>query len=307
MAFLYGLFSYIGYFFIMIACMVGAIITAKYKFSWAIYSAGAVLQLVALIGNQMNANIYGDSMVLYWIIYFALLIVSAVTIVDRHEKEIRKPKRSKETSESYSSKYTVAQIETSKNAQQRIELPEDKTQKHTQNKHKKGFFHSYTDMWKNSTNMSVNVTRSDFVKAKVLNTIAFCCFFFFCCFVCWCADELPRRHPDNFWEYLTDLEFDDEWYVSTLLIYFIVLFISHLVVSKLYTAKRIKSLGLSPWLTLAPLSFFVCFSKNNAREVLEEKSYTIGDAYVTALSSFVPFVPLYFSVLRKINNENSKD
>jgi uncharacterized membrane protein YhaH (DUF805 family) len=246
-------------------------------------------------------------MVLYWIIYFALLIVSAVTIVDRHEKEIRKPKRPKETSEPYSSKYTVTQIETTKNTQQHIKFSENEHKNIYKTSIKKGFFHSYTDMWKNSTNMSVNVTRSDFVKAKVLNTIAFCCFFFFCFFVCWCADELPSRHPDNFWEYLTDLEFDDEWYISTLLIYFIVLFISHLVVSKLYTAKRIKSLGLSPWLTLAPLSFFVCFSKNSEREPLVEKSYTIGDAYLTALSSFVPFVPLYFSVLRKINKENSKD
>ena len=89
MAFLYDLFSYIGYFFIMIAFMVCAIITAKYKFSWAIYAAGAAIQLVALIGNQTNASLYGNSMVLYWIIYFALLIVSAVTIVDQQQKEIR--------------------------------------------------------------------------------------------------------------------------------------------------------------------------------------------------------------------------
>ena len=90
MAFLYDLAYYFGYFFIMILCMVIAIITAKHKFSWGVYAVGAVVQLITLIGNQMNTYPYGRSMTASWIIYFILLAVSAMIIVDRYEKEIRK-------------------------------------------------------------------------------------------------------------------------------------------------------------------------------------------------------------------------
>ena len=84
-----GIGYYVGYFAIMIACMVVAVVTAKHKYSWAIYAAGCGFQLFVLIRDQMSYY-QNKSMTLCWIIYFVMLIIFAVAIVERHEKEIRK-------------------------------------------------------------------------------------------------------------------------------------------------------------------------------------------------------------------------
>lgn len=91
MGILYDLASYISYFLVMIVFMIIAIIIAKHKSAaWCCYGIGAGLQLLSLIGNQKTANFYGTSMTTYWVIYFVLLAISAMIIVDRYEKLIRK-------------------------------------------------------------------------------------------------------------------------------------------------------------------------------------------------------------------------
>lgn len=86
MLFLYQLMNCLGYFLIMIIFMVVAIVTAKSKAAWIWYAAGAVLQLVALIGNQIAANINGIDTTLRWIVYFGLLILTAILVVKRYNK-----------------------------------------------------------------------------------------------------------------------------------------------------------------------------------------------------------------------------
>ncbi len=75
MVFLYDLIYSISYFLFMIIFMVVAVLTAKRKGTWIWYSIGAILQLLALLG--------GSDAGLYWIIYFGLLIVTAMLIVRR--------------------------------------------------------------------------------------------------------------------------------------------------------------------------------------------------------------------------------
>ena len=166
------------------------------------------------------------------------------------------------------------------------------------------FFYSYVDMWKNPTDTKTNISRVDFMKAKIINIIAFASIFLFVIFVCWFFDEfLPYNSYDSYWEYLFEFNELHEWYIRFVAIYLLALFLSHLTVSKLYTARRLKSLGLTPWLALAPLSFFVGFSKSPLKLHNQEKTYTFKNACRTFFISLIPFVPLYFSVLRKVNDE----
>ena len=82
---IYLISSYLGYFLVMIAFMVIAILIAKHKASWLVYVAGAGIQLLSLIGNQMTANMLGISIAPRWIIYIVLLIVAAL-IIDKRQK-----------------------------------------------------------------------------------------------------------------------------------------------------------------------------------------------------------------------------
>ena len=86
MLFLYELFVYLGYFLIMTIFMIVAILTAKKKTAWIWYAIGAVVQLLSLSGNQITANINETDMTMYWIIYFCLLIATAIIIVARYNK-----------------------------------------------------------------------------------------------------------------------------------------------------------------------------------------------------------------------------
>lgn len=87
MLFLYQLFNCLGYFLIMIILMVIAIATAKSKSAWIWYVIGAILQLLALSGNQKVANIDGTDMTMYWVVYIGLLVVTAILIVRIYNKE----------------------------------------------------------------------------------------------------------------------------------------------------------------------------------------------------------------------------
>lgn len=76
--------------------MVIAIVVTKKKTAWICYTVGAVLQLISLLGKQDLANNYGEDITLYWCIYFLLLILTAIIVY------LRKNKDSKEDSESNS-------------------------------------------------------------------------------------------------------------------------------------------------------------------------------------------------------------
>ena len=86
MLFLYDLMSFIGYFLIMIIFMIIAIVTAKFKGAWIWYAIGAILQLLSLSGNQKVAAMNGTDTTMHWIVYFALLIITAILIVKRYNK-----------------------------------------------------------------------------------------------------------------------------------------------------------------------------------------------------------------------------
>lgn len=86
MLFLYNLMSCIGYFLIMIIFMIIAIVTAKGKGAWIWYVIGAILQLFSLLGNQKMAAINGTDTTMHWVVYFALLIITAIIIVKRYNK-----------------------------------------------------------------------------------------------------------------------------------------------------------------------------------------------------------------------------
>ena len=86
MLFLYDLVSCISYFLIMIIFMIIAIVTAKGKSGWIWYAIGAILQLLSLSGNQKVATMNGTDTTMHWIIYFALLIITAILIVKRYNK-----------------------------------------------------------------------------------------------------------------------------------------------------------------------------------------------------------------------------
>ena len=86
MLFLYNLMSCIGYFLIMIVFMIIAIITAKGRGAWIWYAIGAILQLLSLSGNQKAAVMNGADATIHWIVYFALLIITAILIVKRYNK-----------------------------------------------------------------------------------------------------------------------------------------------------------------------------------------------------------------------------
>lgn len=86
MLFLYDLMSCIGYFSIMIIFMIIAIVTAKGKGAWIWYAIGAILQLLSLSGNQKVAAMNGTDTTVHWVVYFALLIITAILIVRRYNK-----------------------------------------------------------------------------------------------------------------------------------------------------------------------------------------------------------------------------
>lgn len=89
MLFLFKLFECIGYFLILILFMVGAILLAKKKIGWVLYAVGAVLQLLSQIGNQKRANLLGVddmNMPLMWVIYVALLVITAIIVAKRYKK-----------------------------------------------------------------------------------------------------------------------------------------------------------------------------------------------------------------------------
>lgn len=83
---LYEIVSYIGYFLVMIIFMVIAIARAKRKRAWIWYGIGAVLQLMALLGNQKFPDANGNDTIVDWMVFIGLLIVSALLMKKRYNK-----------------------------------------------------------------------------------------------------------------------------------------------------------------------------------------------------------------------------
>lgn len=77
---------YIGYFFVMIFCMIVAIVTAKESRAGVWYVGGALIQLAALLGNE--CKVYGIDRPMDWIVYFSLLFIAGVIVVKRHDGTI---------------------------------------------------------------------------------------------------------------------------------------------------------------------------------------------------------------------------
>ena len=84
MFFIYELFYYLGYFWFMLLFMIVAIIVARTKGAWAFYAIGAVIQLMSLYGKQKTADLLGIDMTTPWIIYFLILLVTALVIVRKN-------------------------------------------------------------------------------------------------------------------------------------------------------------------------------------------------------------------------------
>lgn len=83
---MYGLFYYLGYFWFMLLFMIVAVMVAKTKGAWVVYAIGAVIQLMSLYGNQKTADLFGIDMTTPWVIYFLILLVTALVIVRRLKK-----------------------------------------------------------------------------------------------------------------------------------------------------------------------------------------------------------------------------
>lgn len=86
MLFLYDMMVCIMYFSIMIIFMVIAVATARNKGAWIWYAIGAILQLLSLSGNQKVAVMHGTDTTMDWLVYFTLLIITAILIVKRYNK-----------------------------------------------------------------------------------------------------------------------------------------------------------------------------------------------------------------------------
>jgi len=82
MRFLYVLGLILGYFFLMIIFMIVALVIAKRKLAWVSYAMAAIIQLMALLGNQKS----GMDVTMYWFIYVIILIITAVIIILRQRK-----------------------------------------------------------------------------------------------------------------------------------------------------------------------------------------------------------------------------
>lgn len=84
MVILYDIGFFLGYFALMLLFMFIAIVVAKTKASWIIFAVGAAIQLFSMAGNEKN----GSGTPLYWILYFLILIVSFLIIVNIKNKQI---------------------------------------------------------------------------------------------------------------------------------------------------------------------------------------------------------------------------
>lgn len=82
MRFLYVLGLILGYFFLTIIFMIVALVIAKRKLAWVSYAMAAIIQLMALLGNQKS----GMDVTMYWFIYVIILIITAVIIILRQRK-----------------------------------------------------------------------------------------------------------------------------------------------------------------------------------------------------------------------------
>ena len=88
MLFVYDLAESLGFSLVMIIFMIIATAFAKLssKKAWIFYSIGAVLQLVSLSGNEELAKANGADTTLDWIVYFVLLLITAVIVIKRYNK-----------------------------------------------------------------------------------------------------------------------------------------------------------------------------------------------------------------------------
>ena len=90
MTFLFDLIYTLGYFFIMILFMGCAIALRRSNIAWIFYFIGAALQLMAILGNQREAYVLTGGIIVSWMIYFLLLMVTAINIMyvkDKNNKE----------------------------------------------------------------------------------------------------------------------------------------------------------------------------------------------------------------------------
>lgn len=88
---MYELFGFIGYFFYLLVFLAVAIIFAKKLHAWIWYSIGAIITFLNLIRNQilLDNDGFDNSIAInnpstYWMIYFVLLMISAVIIYTRY-------------------------------------------------------------------------------------------------------------------------------------------------------------------------------------------------------------------------------
>ena len=73
---------YIGYYGIMLTCMIVAAVRRKHSDAWVWYIVGAIVQLFSLIGATRNPFIRSGSL---WAVYFVILIIFAVILCTAKE------------------------------------------------------------------------------------------------------------------------------------------------------------------------------------------------------------------------------
>ena len=88
----YMLGNLIGYFIILEIAVVLSIILGKHRFAWIIYGAGALLTFISLAGNNTKAleSGLGRIMIPYWIFFIVLMVVGAVGIKIRYNRQFEK-------------------------------------------------------------------------------------------------------------------------------------------------------------------------------------------------------------------------
>lgn len=86
---------YFTYFFVLIMFLIAACFCAKKRTCWLYYMIGAIIQFLVLQGNEKTIELSNSSKTMHveWVIYFALLVISAVVILiikRKNEKNTQK-------------------------------------------------------------------------------------------------------------------------------------------------------------------------------------------------------------------------
>lgn len=104
MIILYDFGVLLGFFMIMILFSIVAIVRGKNEGAWVWYIIGATIQLISLLGIQKTAHIYGTNTTGYWIVFFFLLITTAIIVRVRYSIALEEQEFARENYRKYREK-----------------------------------------------------------------------------------------------------------------------------------------------------------------------------------------------------------